>query len=104
MNDELRAWFGDRLSEDGLRLTIRLPQTFRTGALEIDEITLTEPNVQQVEEAQKKPNPIAQSKALIAIVGKVPDGAVNQLPISEFQRADRFLSGFTAGGPPDGAI
>jgi Phage tail assembly chaperone proteins, E, or 41 or 14 len=104
LNDELRAWFGDRLSEDGLKLTVRLPTMFKMGNLEITDITLVEPTVAQVEEAQKKATPLAQSRALIAIVGKVPEGAVAALPISEFTRADRFLSGFTQPGPPDGAI
>lgn len=62
-----------------------------------DFITLREPTIGDVMEAQKKGGggAVAEAAALIALVSGVRQSVVERMPIRKFKEASDFLAGFT---------
>lgn len=77
-------------------LTIKLPKEIAFGDRVISEITLSEPNVGQIDDALKgNASVFVQTIRLVSAVADVPEAMVRKLPISVFQKATEFFEDFS---------
>lgn len=66
------------------------------------EIHLREPvliEVEQFYEMDKKSNPLAAMRLLIALVSPVPETVLKKMAITDFRKCEEFLTGFLAYTP-----
>lgn len=79
-------------------LTITLKRPAKVGEIEYATITLSEPTAGQLEEAGnngRMDNGTAFNVALIALVANIPVAAARSLLKTDYDKAVRFLAGFT---------
>ncbi|MCP9269884.1 phage tail assembly protein [Xenorhabdus sp. XENO-1] len=67
-----------------------------------EEIHLREPalfDVEQFYEMDRKSNPLAAMRLLIALVSPVPETVLKKMAITDFRECEAFLTGFLAYTP-----
>lgn len=89
-------------------LVIELRKPIEVGSELHTEIRLREPMAGEVEKAQKAlfgPNGSATMSdiVLVSLVSGLPKPVVERVPYRDFEKAVRYLMGFTGGGHPTGA-
>lgn len=83
--------------------TMDLRKPVALGHVEYATLYLREPTAGELSKASKAGGDVDVAIALIAIVAKVPRGAIEKLCQRDFQEAADFLGSFTVLGPPTGA-
>jgi hypothetical protein len=86
--------------DDTLTLTLKAP--IKNADAEISELNLSEPTISQIEEATKLSG-IAANIKLLSLNAGITERAVRQMRSSDFDRAIKYLQGFTSAGPEDGS-
>ncbi|RJF83458.1 phage tail assembly protein [Azospirillum cavernae] len=89
-------------------LVIELRKPIEVGSEVYMEIRLREPTAGEVEKAQKAligPNasPTMSDIVMVSLVSGLPKPVVERIPYSDFEKAVRYLMGFTGGGLTTGA-
>ena len=86
--------------EDTLTITLRRPVT--SNGIEYSELTLREPTLGNLIEAQKAKTDLEQTQRMISLSADLPMPAAAQLPFSVVTEASEFFARFLPKSPPTG--
>ncbi|MDE1901521.1 MAG: phage tail assembly protein [Alphaproteobacteria bacterium] len=84
--------------------TLVFKEKITHATVDYSQLVLTEPTVDQVDQAAKKSGGISSNATLIALVAKVPEQVVRKMSYRDFTMAMRYLDLFLADGGQTGAI